>query len=481
MSRALMILLMLVAHTAAANVPAEVQHAISQALEGKWVFRNFDKSKLSMEFDSTTELSDIVPGEPFQLYYISQTAFEYAEDDVPVDSLLSPGDWYVPLYVDSEFQQTVMLIGTRFGVEEKWSAGTRSLKTLVQTWEHIKQAWPESEGYHPKLVLIAEPYEHNLCFHIPEKGPRNLTIVGKLYIEFTPLPGKMNFAEVSSSKETFRSIKARISERRRHSDSLWAAKRRVNDSLANIHELATEHLWRKLEEKGNPAPYIPESAVTSWWNDMLVAADSAIVPQNISKSELLKRKTDRSEPSGKGRGLSMGENEIELDDQIIESARPLRVGAPAIDRILSVGEEPFDPSKLDIGFRVYKTDTTNMKDVYYHPSHLTQEQLDAFQSNIKEDRTPEDLLTQVILDLGLELNLPIETKKILGNIVFIVQTNALVACFDDNINFKIVDEIADLKPLKVVFKDASFKDDKDRINVEERFKRLSPETRITVL
>lgn len=146
-----------------------------------------------------------------------------------------------------------------------------------------------------------------------------------------------------------------------------------------------------------------------------------------------------------------------------------------------LGEEAFELEKLDIGFRVYKTDTTNMKDVFYHPNDLTQAQLDAFQSNIKEDRTPEDLLTQVILDLGLELSLPIEQKKINGNTVFIVQTNALVACFDNDINFKIIDNIADLQPLKVVFKDASFKDDKDRINAEERFKRLSPETRITVL
>ena len=137
--------------------------------------------------------------------------------------------------------------------------------------------------------------------------------------------------------------------------------------------------------------------------------------------------------------------------------------------------------KLDIGFRVYKTDDTNMKDVFYHPSELKQMTLDDFLSNIKEDRTPEDLLTQVILDLGLELSLPIETKKILGNTVFIVQTDALVACFDNDIDFKIVDTIADLKPFKVVFKDASFKDDKDRINVEERFKRLSPETKVTVI
>lgn len=148
---------------------------------------------------------------------------------------------------------------------------------------------------------------------------------------------------------------------------------------------------------------------------------------------------------------------------------------------LKFDEEPVDASKLDIGFRVFKTDSTNMKDVFYHPSELTQDKLLITESNIKEDRTPEDLLTQVILDLGLELTLPIETKKILGNTLFIVQTNALVACFDNDIDFKIVDTISDLKPLKVVFKDASFKDDKDRINVEERFKRLSPETKVTVI
>lgn len=148
---------------------------------------------------------------------------------------------------------------------------------------------------------------------------------------------------------------------------------------------------------------------------------------------------------------------------------------------LKFDEVPVDAGKLDIGFRVFKTDSTNMKDVFYHPSELSQDKLLITESNIKEDRTPEDLLTQVILDLGLELTLPIETKKILGNTLFIVQTNAMVACFDDDIDFKIVDSIAELKPLKVVFKDASFKADKDRINVEERFKRLSPETKVTVI
>jgi len=138
-------------------------------------------------------------------------------------------------------------------------------------------------------------------------------------------------------------------------------------------------------------------------------------------------------------------------------------------------------SQLDTGFRVYKTDSSNMKEVYYHPEQLSQNDLFSLESNLKAGRTPDDLLTQVILDLGLELNLPIEQKTMHGNNVFIVQTNALVACFDEHINIKIIDEIAALKPFKVVFKDASFAASKDRINLEERFKRLSPETLIAVL
>jgi len=151
------------------------------------------------------------------------------------------------------------------------------------------------------------------------------------------------------------------------------------------------------------------------------------------------------------------------------------------NRQLELGDAPGDPSRLDIGFRVYKTDSSNMKDVFYHPVELDQKMLTSLESNLKEERTPEDLLTQVILDLGLELTLPIEIKQILGNTVYFVQTNALVACFDENVDFNIVDHIADHKPLRVVFRDASFVDDKDRINVEERFKRLSPETKVTVI
>ena len=124
---------------------------------------------------------------------------------------------------------------------------------------------------------------------------------------------------------------------------------------------------------------------------------------------------------------------------------------------------------------MYKTDTTNMKDVYYMPNDLEQGNLAEFESNIKEDRTTDDLLTQVILDLGLSLDLKIEEKMIGKNKVYYVAGNSLVACFDDSIDIDIVDEICECEPYKVVFKDSAFKTDNDKINLEERFKKLLPQ------
>ncbi len=136
---------------------------------------------------------------------------------------------------------------------------------------------------------------------------------------------------------------------------------------------------------------------------------------------------------------------------------------------------------IDYGFRVYKVDSSNMKDIYYEPSKLDQSQLNMFESNIKEDRTSEDLLTQVILDLGLTLDLSIEEKEILNNKVYFVADNALVACFDDQTNIDILNRICEVKPLKIVFRESSFRDDSEKINAFERIRRLSPETEISII
>ena len=136
---------------------------------------------------------------------------------------------------------------------------------------------------------------------------------------------------------------------------------------------------------------------------------------------------------------------------------------------------------IDYGFRVYKVDSTNMKDTYYNIEQITQTSLFETQSNIKEDRTPEDLLTQVILDLGLELSLKIEEKNINGKKVFYVDEDSLVACFDEGVDKDLATIIAKDMPMKVVFRDSCFINDSEKENIKEIFKKYSPDTDIKVL
>jgi adenine-specific DNA-methyltransferase len=136
---------------------------------------------------------------------------------------------------------------------------------------------------------------------------------------------------------------------------------------------------------------------------------------------------------------------------------------------------------LDIGFRVLKIDTSNMKDVYYDPDKVKQDELFKQTDNIKEDRTPEDLLFQVLVDWGVDLALPIVQETIAKKKVFFVDGNALAACFDPNIPEDLVKELAKRKPLRAVFRDSSYGSDSVKINVEQIFKLLSPATELKSL
>ncbi len=135
----------------------------------------------------------------------------------------------------------------------------------------------------------------------------------------------------------------------------------------------------------------------------------------------------------------------------------------------------------DTGFRVLKVDSTNMKDVYYSPSQYNQQMLLELESNIKEDRTDIDLLYGVLLDWGVPLSLPHITEKIDGKDVHFVNDTDLVACFEEHLPEEVIREIARRKPLRVVFRDSSFRNSPDKINVTEIFKTLSPETTIKVI
>lgn len=136
---------------------------------------------------------------------------------------------------------------------------------------------------------------------------------------------------------------------------------------------------------------------------------------------------------------------------------------------------------LDIGFRVLKLDSSNMNDVFYNPANLSQNLLDQLVGNIKEDRTPLDLLFQVMLELGIELSAKIEEKELLGKKYFVVNENDIVACFDDGISDSLVTELAKIKPIYAVFKDSSFESDSANINSEQIFKTISPSTSIKVI
>lgn len=136
---------------------------------------------------------------------------------------------------------------------------------------------------------------------------------------------------------------------------------------------------------------------------------------------------------------------------------------------------------LDVGFRVLKIDTSNMKDVYYRPDQLSQADLFESVDNVKPDRTAEDLLFQVLVDWGVDLTLPIRRETLKGKTVFFVDDNALVACFDQGISEELVKELAKVEPLRVVFRDNGFASDALKINVEQIFRQLSPTTEVRAL
>lgn len=130
--------------------------------------------------------------------------------------------------------------------------------------------------------------------------------------------------------------------------------------------------------------------------------------------------------------------------------------------------------KLDIGFRVLKLDSSNMEDVYYTPQEFSLQSL--FNENVKADRTNEDLLFQVMLDLGIELSAKIETKQISGKTVHFVDDNYLVACFDREVNETVITEIAKLHPVYFVMRDASAANDNVIDNFEQLFEAYSKDT-----
>ena len=166
-------------------------------------------------------------------------------------------------------------------------------------------------------------------------------------------------------------------------------------------------------------------------------------------------------------------------DILEQSGHPANICELAKERIRRAGkkikeEAGLQGQDLDIGFRVLKLDSSNMQDVYYTPKEFTEH--DLFADNVKPDRTPEDLLFQVMLDLGVELSATIDQRTIDDKQVFFVDDNYLVACFDENIAESTITEIAKMKPMYFVMRDSSLASDNVADNFDQLFETYSKDT-----
>lgn len=148
------------------------------------------------------------------------------------------------------------------------------------------------------------------------------------------------------------------------------------------------------------------------------------------------------------------------------------IGEKRIKKVI----DNIDNRNIDLGFRVFELDSSNMKDVYYNPSETQQSLFDTYADNIKEDRTPEDLLFQVMLDLGVLLSSKIEETTIAGKQVFNVADGFLIACFDKDVTEETVKAVAEKKPYYAVFRDSSMANDSVATNFDQIFASISPDT-----
>lgn len=174
----------------------------------------------------------------------------------------------------------------------------------------------------------------------------------------------------------------------------------------------------------------------------------------------------------------VAENAISILDDL---NRPHIIPELAKERIRRAGKKikedsPLTTQDLDIGFRVLKCDTSNMKEVYYNPAEYEVSLFSSLEDNIKEDRTPEDLLFQVMLDLGVLLSSKIEETTIAGKKVFNVEDNYLIACFDSNVTEETIKAIAKQKPYYFVMRDSSMASDSVATNFDQIFATYSPDT-----
>ena len=277
----------------------------------------------------------------------------------------------------------------------------------------------------------------------------------------------------------------------------------------------------RLSKKGKPEHYIKATTQTllnNSWEDLLIGSSSEILKLFETKvfdtaklTAPIKRMlnfTDKNalildffsgsattahavmqlnSEDGGNRKFIM----VQLPEKTDEKSEAFKAGYKNIceigkERIRRAGkkikeESPSTTQDLDTGFRVLKLDSTNMQDIYYSPKDISQADLFSQVDNVKPDRTGEDLLFQVMLELGATLDSKIETTKVAGKTIYNVAEGYLVACFDQDVTDEVVKAIAQMLPAYAVLRDTSMKDDSTATNFEQLFKTYSPDTVTKIL
>lgn len=277
----------------------------------------------------------------------------------------------------------------------------------------------------------------------------------------------------------------------------------------------------RLSKKGKPEHYIKATTQTllnNSWEDLLIGSSSEILKLFETKvfdtaklTAPIKRMlnfTDKNalildffsgsattahavmqlnSEDGGNRKFIM----VQLPEKTDEKSEAFKAGYKNIceigkERIRRAGkkikeESPLTTQDLDTGFRVLKLDSTNMQDIYYSPKDISQADLFSQVDNVKPDRTGEDLLFQVMLELGATLDSKIETTTVAGKTIYNVAEGYLVACFDPDVTDDVVKSIAQMLPAYAVLRDTSMKDDSTATNFEQIFKTYSPDTVTKIL
>lgn len=182
---------------------------------------------------------------------------------------------------------------------------------------------------------------------------------------------------------------------------------------------------------------------------------------------------------------------VQLPEKTSEKSEAYKAGYKNIceigkERIRRAGtkikqDNPLITQDLDVGFRVFKLDDSNMSDVYYSPTEYSQDLLSMLESNVKPDRNDLDLLFGCLLEWGLPLSLSYCSEQMEGYTIHNYNDGDLIACFEENVTDSVIKEIAKRQPLRVVFRDSSFASSPSKINVEEIFKMMAPDTRVKVI